>query len=500
MLKKSGISALVLLALGAATLAWVLTDKKNQNRELARCKLKYGAEADKYLQQYDRWRSAQSGSGQQSDVALFSPEQREDKSIAQIRAEQDGRLKADIDKLAAGEMDVYPFADLLYGAGWQQKVQQYKGRQEVRESLFTASVVCTAIAGTGTVSCLILWISGLLIKATSRASSLLSGLLGGRGDCDDSGKDETSAGIGEEDQRHIEDLVTLDNSGTAACDPDGSRPLLTRGDRSLSQAALRARSKLRSGAAASAGSAGDASGGCARDGSANIALLLSDCVSGEDESPVVASKGPRRGGLHAVVGQVTTRPVQVALKTQTADLERQMESAAADRKMAQGVQQTTIEQSKPLNDALTQLTQLTQEVSAIREYAACQQQRIERLQDGYDWNIVRTFCLRMIRCIDNIESRIARLCELGVDAEDLRQVKDELVFALESSGVEQFEPEIGHEFRGLQKCAEAVRERQSCDDPALAGKIACVIRPGYEYHVEEGNVKVVRPAQVKLYG
>jgi molecular chaperone GrpE (heat shock protein) len=251
---------------------------------------------------------------------------------------------------------------------------------------------------------------------------------------------------------------------------------------------------LRNGAAASAGSVRGASKGSARDGSANIALLLSDCVCGEDESPVVASKGLVHGGRRTVGGQVATRPVQVALKTKAANLDKQMEEFRA---IAQGVQQTAIEQSKPLNDALTQLTQ---QVSAIREYAACQQQRIERLQDGYDWNIVKRFCLRVIRCIDNLEGRIARLCELGVDAEDLGQVKDEMIFALESSGVEQFQPEIGREFRGLQKCAEAVREKQSCDDPDMVGKIACVIRLGYRYHVEEGNVKIVRPAQVKLYG
>lgn len=37
---------------------------------------------------------------------------------AQLRQKQQERLQADLGKLAAGETDVYPFADLLYGEDW----------------------------------------------------------------------------------------------------------------------------------------------------------------------------------------------------------------------------------------------------------------------------------------------------------------------------------------------------------------------------------------------
>ncbi|MBN2593121.1 MAG: nucleotide exchange factor GrpE, partial [Sedimentisphaerales bacterium] len=156
----------------------------------------------------------------------------------------------------------------------------------------------------------------------------------------------------------------------------------------------------------------------------------------------------------------------------------------------------TDEQSKPLDSAINELTQ---QVSAIREYAACQQNRLEKLQDGYDWNIIRTFCLRVIRCIDNLESRISRLDEDDARAIHLEEIRDELIFALESSGIEQFRPEIDSEYRGQEKFAEAVKDKQESDNPEHAGNIATVIRPGYQYFINEDNIKVVRPAQVKLY-
>jgi molecular chaperone GrpE (heat shock protein) len=168
-----------------------------------------------------------------------------------------------------------------------------------------------------------------------------------------------------------------------------------------------------------------------------------------------------------------------------------------EERTAQSVQQAIIEHSKPLDSTLKDLAQ---QVSAIREYASCQQERVEKLQDGYDWNIIKTFCLRIIRCIDNLENRIERLSSKGTKTEYLEDIRDEMVFALESSGIEQYQPEINSEYRGQEKYAEAVKQKEHCDNSKQKGKIAEVIRPGYQYIINEENIKIVRTAQVKLFG
>ncbi len=145
------------------------------------------------------------------------------------------------------------------------------------------------------------------------------------------------------------------------------------------------------------------------------------------------------------------------------------------------------------------LNELTQEVSAIREFAAEQQDRVRQLQEGYDWTIIKRFCLRIIRCIDNLGDRISKLNGQGELTQYLEDVSDELVFALESSGVEQFEPQIDADYKGLEKAAEAVHERQRSGHAHLSGKIAKVVRPGYQYVLNDNDVKIVRAAQVKLY-
>jgi molecular chaperone GrpE (heat shock protein) len=148
----------------------------------------------------------------------------------------------------------------------------------------------------------------------------------------------------------------------------------------------------------------------------------------------------------------------------------------------------------------TELGELAQQISAIRDYTSCQQDRIEKLQDGYDWTIMRTFCLKIIRCIDNLENRIRTMSENGLATEMLEDIRDELLFSLESSSVEQFDLEVNSEYSGNEKLAEVIKDKSPCKDESMKGKIASLIRPGYQYVIDEGSTKVVRVARVKLFG
>jgi len=186
--------------------------------------------------------------------------------------------------------------------------------------------------------------------------------------------------------------------------------------------------------------------------------------------------------------------VQNSLKTQNENIEKQV---AEVMQMAQTIQETSSKNSEPVKSSIDELTR---QISAIREYTSLQHSKIEKLQEGYDWNIIKNFCLRVIRCIDNLENRIAKLSEQNIDTTDLEEIMDELVFALESSGVEQFRPQINSDYNGKEKTAEVAKDKVNPDDPNMRGKIAEVLRPGYQYIIDEANVKVVRTAQIKLFG
>jgi molecular chaperone GrpE (heat shock protein) len=152
---------------------------------------------------------------------------------------------------------------------------------------------------------------------------------------------------------------------------------------------------------------------------------------------------------------------------------------------------------EPFNETLQQLND---QISSIRQYASSQQDRVEKLQTGYDWNIIRTFCLRIIRCIDNLDDRIERLPDDSGAMDVLSDIRDELLFALESSGVERFDLEHGSEFCGQERLAEAIKEKEISDNPELKGRIARVVKSGYQYIIDDENTKVVRTARIQLYG
>jgi len=491
---------LLLLFVGAAVLIAVELHTRDLQRQIAAYRLRYSQEVDKYLQQYTQWLQQPPEQRSASPFSLYDPTS--GKTQDQLRAEQHARLKADIDRLASGQLEPPPFAELLYGPDWQTEVRRYRKQQRITQLLFTGSVVCTSVGATLCVGALLFWSVRTIISSLSRFKKTLARLLGlrqGSSSQDDESYDPPEDHPIESPQNRLRHLARctrrskiLQNSGWRNCDSgleSRRKPLAARG---TGQNQPNQPTKSTASRAA-------ASGLQASHSSEQISMLLSD-----QKTPQTASSPDDRLGL-AVAAQaqssagaeLTGQPngqIEDAIDAHREQLERQIDEF---RRVAQSVQKAAIEQSRPLNEALRQLTE---QVAAIRDYAAAQQQRMEKLQDGYDWNIIRTFCLKIIRCIDNLDARIKEHAANSQPTADLEEIRDELLFALESSGIEPFEPELNSDYRGQEKYAEAVKQRQPCKDRTQAGKIAEVIRPGYRYLINDSDAKIVRTAQVKLFG
>ena len=341
----------------------------------------------------------------------------------------------------------------------QRLAEEASGEKELSEFILTGSIVCISMGGTIFSWYLLLWLLRALTKGVSRLKKNMTNTY----------KSQPNDVIEEPEETYVEkDLIEyeqeqspiekksndsrkLDKSKSKHDHDNVGSPLSTK----------RKKSSDKKGHERTKKPVGISSDENAKE----IAVLLSD----EETNDSLAK-------------------LEISLKAQTEQLEE---------RTAQSVQEALKEHSKPIDSTLKDLAQ---QVSAIREYASCQQERVEKLQDGYDWNIIKTFCLRIIRCIDNLENRIERLSSKGTKTEYLEDIRDEMVFALESSGIEQYQPEINSNYRGQEKYAEAVKQKQHCDNSKQKGKIAEVIRPGYQYIISEENIKIVRTAQVKLFG
>jgi len=490
------ILGLVLFLAGTAAFSWALVEKRKEQQEALSYKSKHTSELDVYLKQYNEWLN--SAPENRAKLPWGLDKYGKTKSADQLRQEQQERLKADLDRLATGETDVYPFADILYGENWREELDKYKTRKDKRELVFTGSILCMLAGGLVLGGLLLLWTTGLIIKVfydwkkffitkwlsiqtktkAKHAEKKVTKTSEQELYRPATQSEKQTAGLSELEWNNFEELPEQNKVGfetaspkTAEMSPKVGRSTLGTKKVAVSHSGdsyVKSKEPLKT--------------------AAEGLNLKTTKISRSSQSVCEPTQAVSQEGT---VGN--SLELEDSLKVQSEDFEKQM---AEFKQMAQSVQQTALEHSGPLNSTLKDLNQ---QVAAIREYASQQQDRVEKLQEGYDWNIVRTFCLRVIRCIDNLENRIKQLSKEDVETINLEEVKDELLFALESSGVEQFEPETNTDYRGQEKSSEVIKERELADDPKMAGKIAKVIRPGYQYVIDDENIKVVRTAQVKLF-
>jgi len=423
--------AVVFVAAGMSGLGLVAWNLYQEDKALQPYRNQFNQNDDEYLRLYEEWNR-------------LTPEQKADnpwgqghyggsKTNEQLRSEQPARLKSDLVDLATGAKEPHVLADFLYGNNWQDEVDQYRRKKEIRDAVSFASIV-TLLAGT-----LILlantakWLTGFLRKDPADSpASVASGFLPSESP---SGKPAPETPV---------------NRFAAAAETAAGRNKAVSHHRCSDGPGMFDSSKWRP----------------------TDAVPVQEPVSWKIDRATPRQNAAQLDPITAVVAGVPVSEFPDSLP-----IENLMSTAPV----------------------ASNLAELTQQVSAIREFAAQQQDRVRQLQEGYDWNIIKRFCLRIIHCIDNLENRIQQAAGQEQNADLLRDVRDELVFALESSGVEQFQVQPDCEYKGLEKRVEAVKERTPAPNPRLRGKIAEVVRPGYEYVLNDQEARVVRCAQVKLY-
>ena len=457
---KSFIIGLLLFCIGGGMLWWLVSERHVQEKQVQEYQIKYGTETSKYMELYDEWmlQPAEERATLPSGLDLNA-----NKSNEQILQEQQERLIADMDKLAAGEMATYPFADEFYGHDWRKKVQDYKNQKEQNEIIFNISIACASLGGL---------IVGLIVLF-SIARAIIKIVLKIKNGISNSRKNRK-----QKESPFLENLNEDNNDQNEKSPQSENDESQNDNFNGISEVLVNSGWKY-------AGSFGN-------------------------DQPRIRQRKRIPAKNRAADEIINNDAPQESLEVNTTEkVENVQQNSVAntnETSLNKTESETIINNDINLTDTKgnthhidTTLKDLTQQVSAIREYAANQQNRLERLQDGYDWNIIKTFCLRIIRCIDNVEKRIEQVTQEDVQAIHLEEVRDELVFALESSGIEQFEPKVNTYYRGQEKIAEAVKEKAHSKDPNKKGKIEKIIKPGYQFYIDDENVKIVRPAQVRIF-
>jgi molecular chaperone GrpE (heat shock protein) len=420
--------------------------------------------------------------------------------------EQREKIKANmhkVDEILSGRTDINSFGGIVSTDQLQQELDKYKGKEESRELIFTASVVCVSTGGTIVTGWTILQLVRLLIKAFSKLNRLTARLL----------KKQKPAGLRRSGEQEKAEEVTIPKY-----QPKKKEDVPVQEDKPIEpqpQPKKYAKALVTSGWRHFDIPIPTLSPQSQKKGDSETQSDEEKTVS---DNPYLARTSLKHNAQPLQEKQSTAVAIEEPLEPKTAPKDSCAAPAQTPSKVrpqskiqakhpenklphpspkTPSAAQTPPDHAEPLHSAIKELSQ---EVAAIRRYASQQQDRVVKLENGYDYNIVKNFCLRVIRCIDNLENRISQLAEEDVELTCLEDTRDELLFALESSGIERFEPEIESDYLGQEKYAEAVKDKVPTDDPKLNNKVAEVLRAGYQYVIDDENVKIVRTAQVRLFG
>ncbi|MFA5553723.1 MAG: nucleotide exchange factor GrpE [Phycisphaerae bacterium] len=433
---------LLLFVVGLSALSWVIKHQQRESELRQYYKTRRMNEADAHTKTYQQWLAMPEY--ERTVLPWQLDESGQPKTAARIQQEQKERLFTDIEELSAKKHIDPKLAESLYGKEWKEKLQQYKSEKLIYQIVIAGSILCGS-------SGFMLTSWGILVWTINKIKTF--------------GRKKSAKSKKQKDKNEtLPD--TKPSVQPQASQANQEPPLQQKDDNPLKT-------------------------------KKNTVKFKKTTDYDSQDSFIPGQKPVQKISFERLYTDEDSTGLQKKEQAQVSH----MSLAEAIRKRLQGsdIKNTGSESLISNNILNNTLDKLTEEIASIRRYASEQQDRIKKLQDGYDWNIIKNFCLRVIRCIDNLESRIKNFSDDNIDTGELEEIRDELLFALESSGVEQFAPELGSNYKGQEKVAEAVKDKKQSSDAEKSGKIAEILRHGYRYCLDEENYKVIRTSQVRLF-
>ncbi|MCU0858178.1 MAG: hypothetical protein MUC65_07235, partial [Pontiellaceae bacterium] len=106
-----------------------------------------------------------------------------------------------------------------------------------------------------------------------------------------------------------------------------------------------------------------------------------------------------------------------------------------------------------------EMTRIESLVVGMRDYLSESNEQTARLQEGYDYAVLKKFVRPVIQVIHGLESLEKRLPK-APEADEVRANWMELLDLLEHSGIERFDVEVGAPYSDLRKEAEVVTTKE----------------------------------------
>tara|TARA_B110001469_G_C9647307_1_gene327908 strand:- start:4758 stop:5630 length:873 start_codon:yes stop_codon:yes gene_type:complete len=138
-------------------------------------------------------------------------------------------------------------------------------------------------------------------------------------------------------------------------------------------------------------------------------------------------------------------------------------------------------------------------VHDIREYVAKQAGETERWREGYDWRIRKSYILRVISTMGEIETQLEVYRKDGKSEgfiKDFDFLRETLEIHLEEEGLVAFAPKLGGTPDASN--ADSISSVIISENDQVVGTVAEVIHRGYEMDLGV-EIRVIKKAQVSVY-
>lgn len=152
---------------------------------------------------------------------------------------------------------------------------------------------------------------------------------------------------------------------------------------------------------------------------------------------------------------------------------------------------------RQIQDLNSQIYNIGGELSGITSYINENSNRVRRLEEGYDFHILKDFSKQIIRSIYSLEKNLEKADDAAKS--HIQDTIDSLIELLDRNSIVQVSPEVGSLYSGQERIAECIPLKCYTDDESLDGRIASVVHAGYLYEFNENNSRVIMPAKVVLF-
>ncbi len=160
-----------------------------------------------------------------------------------------------------------------------------------------------------------------------------------------------------------------------------------------------------------------------------------------------------------------------------------------------GTNKTLIQQNSTITTKIYEMEGL---MSTLKAFVAEQKAELRKMQEGYNWSVINSMCMGLIRIIDKLDEDIKNTSNKDIKT-SLNDSRALITAMLETYDVAEISPEVGKAYQDKDKSENIKVTMVKPKKQEKKGTVARVIKPSFIYQGGYEQEKVLRAAEIEVY-